>query len=443
MKKIIMILCVLLAVSMLLSSCNEKGNQTDTVESTQEQTEAETTRMALSGELLYIVAGDAMCGIVRAKNMSNDAINACSEMYFAIKAKTGVEIPFIDDSRKLDNGINEILIGNTSREESKKALAALGDNHWNITVINGKLCIVAVNDVILVEAVEKFTKDYVNAESDNSTTGILAVQKEISVKGVSEENSHSIYIAKGAELTVDIIPQPKLNVSTFSKGGYKLHSVQGGCTDGKHIYQIFITQDDARGVIVKSDIETQQIVKISDPIALGHANGATYNSDNDTIVVADHKNEERTTHLHILDAQTLTLQKTVIKDFFAYQIAYNEKTHGYIASSGAWVYILDGNFNVLQKSSGALTDGYYGQGSCTDGTYYYRLEYYINPDNRKDIRNNLRILDANTREEITLVELPITKETEFISIHDGYFYLVCNNNDWNGSNVFTFTLRSV
>lgn len=138
MKKRLSVICIAFALIIILGACNEVS--VESVE-TAKQTQAATDALVLSEDMLYIVAGDAArYGIVRAAKMSNDTITECTDMFAAIKRKTGVEIPFIDDSRKLKDGVEEILIGNTTRKGSETAREALGDNHWSISIQNRKLC---------------------------------------------------------------------------------------------------------------------------------------------------------------------------------------------------------------------------------------------------------------------------------------------------------------
>lgn len=79
-----------------------------------------------------------------------------------------------DKKVKADKDNYEILIGNTNRAESKKALKALKDNRvqniedWMIKTIGNKICIVSVSDDNLANAIRYFTENCCTKLSDFS-----------------------------------------------------------------------------------------------------------------------------------------------------------------------------------------------------------------------------------------------------------------------------------
>ena len=438
MKKRLSVICIAFALIMVLGACNEGGIEPA---ETEKQTQAATDALVLSDDMLYIVAGEsARYGIVRAAEMSNDTIAECTDMFTAIKKKTGVEIPFIDDSRKLKDGVEEILIGDTTRKESETARKALGDDHWSRSVQNGKLCIVAVSDSALVQAVRLFTDMYVNAESEYSASGILAVSRDISVKNRLTENLQSLYVCDGASLTVDAVTKFKFNVSSFTQNSATLKWVQGGCTDGRHLYEFMISTDSTNCVIVKFDLESGELVKKSSVLNLGHANDAAYNPNNNTIAVADCMSPDYN-KVYVLDADTLTVTDIIeLEKNSAPQLTYNKVTRQYVTANNSKMYFWDEDFNLLRTCTVGLGEDYHTQGIVCDGTYFYRLEYWQNPNNAKDIKNNLRIIRASDGKEMTIVDIGIAREAEFIMIYEDMFYIGCNNSSWSGSEVYAFKL---
>ena len=440
MKRITVLICLILSAVILLNACNDAN--TDEKEETRETArKAQTTEVELSEDMLYIIAGaKARYGIVRANKMSTAGTNACSSLYVAIQTKTGIALQFVDDSRSLDEGVKEILLGNTNREESKKAIAEMGDSHWNIGIYNEKICIVAANDGLLSQAITAFINEYVNVKSEFSSKETIAIPKETSKKEKLTENLHSLNIFEGAKLEVEAQTKFNFNVNKFTQNSATLTWVQGGCSDGEYLYQFMISKDSESCVIVKSHIETQREVKRSEIQNLGHANDAAYNPYTNTLIVADcmapYYNK-----VHILDASTLKLTKTVeLQEYSAAQLSYDKETRQYITANNSTIYYWDEDFNLIKTCPAKLSIDYHTQGIVSDGTYIYRLEYWQNPDNAKDIKNNLRIIRISDGKQIDLVNLSIAREVECITIHDGMFYICCNNSTWSGSEVYAFNL---
>ena len=56
---------------------------------------------------------------------------------------------------------HEILVGNTSRPETAKAMEGLGEYSWIITVVDDKLVIAGGNEIATSEAMKIFTDNYV------------------------------------------------------------------------------------------------------------------------------------------------------------------------------------------------------------------------------------------------------------------------------------------
>lgn len=439
MKRLLSVICVFMALVTLLCSCKEKDEAVKT--DTKEATEVDTEELILSDDMLYIVAGaKARYGIVRATNMSSATFDVLTDMHSDISERTGVKIQFIDDKRTLKDGIEEILVGNTSRKESETAMAQLGDDHWSVSVQNGKLCIVGLNDVALAKAINAFSEAYVNVESENSASGLLAVPKGISLKGKLTEDIHALYVGDGVKLEVDAVTKFKFNVLSFTQDSANLKWVQGGCTDGQYLYQFMISTDSTSCVIVKFDIESGALVKKSSVLNLGHANDAAYNQNDNTIVIADCMSPDYN-KVYILDADTLTITDIVeLEKNSAPQLTYNQATCQYITANNSKIYFWDEDFNLLRTCAVGLGNDYHTQGMVCDGTYIYRLEYWQNPNNTKEIKNNLRIIRASDGKEMTIVDIGIAREAEFIIIYEDMFYVGCNNSTWSGSEVYAFKL---
>lgn len=85
----------------------------------------------------------------------------------AIKENFGVTLTYIKDTALEEfNSDYEILIGETNREETAKAIKLLDDNRLNnnndfiVAVINNKICIYSKNDSVLYTAAEWFVNNF-------------------------------------------------------------------------------------------------------------------------------------------------------------------------------------------------------------------------------------------------------------------------------------------
>ena len=234
---------------------------------------------------------------------------------------------------------------------------------------------------------------------------------------------------------------------------------QGGCTDGTYLYQFMISTDSTKCVIVKIDLATETVVGYSAELDLGHANDAAYNPYDDTIAVADcyysyYLDDDGVTKIYtdyyntvyILDAQTLTLEKTVIVDT-GYKtapisaITYDVETRQYITSNETQLYFWNEDFSEYVNVSSRITDGYATQGIDCDGEYIYRLAYRQDSET-KAITNHLVINDMSGN-KVADIDLGISVETENIIQYNGKFYVTCNNSSWNGSEVYSLTLTNI
>ena len=103
---------------------------------------------------------------------------------------------------------------------------------------------------------------------------------------------------------------------------------QGGYTDGKYHYQLFIQKDNASNEennivhLVKYDMEKGLMMKVSAFLPLNHANDMTYNSKLGVFVVV-HNNPHRS-WVSYVDPRTLTVTETIDIGMDIYCIGYNE-----------------------------------------------------------------------------------------------------------------------
>ncbi len=165
--KLTKILCMLLALLMLLASvsCNNQPpigeGPTDGPGTTPDEQDKDSLSIIKDGVSEYM--------LIRGDTAKPDVRTAFSTLYEAIHAKTGVKLKM--DTDWAEKGEKEILIGNTNREESSKALQDLKDmqilgelvgDGFMIRVKGKKLIVIGTNDEATVHGVEYLIKYYLS-----------------------------------------------------------------------------------------------------------------------------------------------------------------------------------------------------------------------------------------------------------------------------------------
>ncbi len=166
MKKITRLLMLLLGITLILSSCT--GGEAEVT--TELPDSGEATEAPEVGNITFIADGATEYKMIRSENASDALTDAFIKLRGAIKDTYGVQITLGDDFEKpgTDPATRhpyEIVVGNTNREESAKALEGLSYNDSVITVIGTRLVITGGNDDAVVRAVDTFIEKYVKGES--------------------------------------------------------------------------------------------------------------------------------------------------------------------------------------------------------------------------------------------------------------------------------------
>jgi len=205
---------------------------------------------------------------------------------------------------------------------------------------------------------------------------------------------------------------------------------QGGYTDGKYVWQVFIQKDTAsneaanKDIIVKYDLTTGKTVKISKVLDLNHGNDITMTPDGLLAVV--HNNPNRYT-VSIIDPDELTLVKKVQLPKMIYCMAYCEAREKYVVGvSGGqnFCYLAStmqkgSNKDLLDKTATNLTTGYTTQGCTCDANFIYFVLYN---------KSVITVYDWDGK-FVTLIELDVGKlEPENISVVGNSIYVTCANN---------------
>ncbi len=147
--------------------------------------------------------------------------------------------------------------------------------------------------------------------------------------------------------------------------------LQGGCTDGTYAYYIMQDQKINSGncLIVKMDVNTWEILQVSDPLPLDHGNGITYVPSKNQFLVSNCDPDP--TLVTWVDAETLKVVSTVKLPYSTYSLAYNASRNTYAAYGLSKVMLMvDDKLNVT-KSYNGLASSYTTQGYDVDDDYVY------------------------------------------------------------------------
>lgn len=251
----------------------------------------------------------------------------------------------------------------------------------------------------------------------------------------------------GKRLTTRPILEEKLTIMDLAVEGVKLPWVQGGCTDGKHLYEFMISPDSLHCMIVKYDLATQEVIGYSSDLNLGHANDGAYNPHNNTLAIVHCCDLLAPTSnlVYIVDADTLQLLKTIeLPRMDILEITYDPNGCRYITTSETEMVYWSEDFTLLDVKPVQTTHGWPTQGIECDGKYVYRLEFYLEKDENEnilDMRNNIHIHDIATGQELALVPVNNFRESENLFIWNGKFYMSCNSLNWQGCEVYCFTIE--
>lgn len=438
MKRFVSILSILLAVVMIFCSCD--GSKVDNVDVN------DTSDTAKEENVIELIAGgEAKYGLVRAVSMNDEAVKACGALYNEITKITGVSLQFVSDDSALDDGIKEILIGNTDRKESAEVAETLEIGEYAITVVGDKIVIVSNEDETLATAINAFMNQCLNRASK----GKWVVDEDLSIKDTDSIMAQKIanrYIPKGTKLVAKttLLNDFSLQhmISTGVKGnGYV--SVQGGCIAKGYLFTFLImTNTHDRAWVVKTNMKnpddwTVKELGTDTPAGeinrFGHCCDAVYLPDRDLILVAS-----GWPHSILIDPDTLEEVGYIGTERAYGGVAYDkilkQVYFSYLTDSTDTtpeLYCYDSEADKIKVMEYEYSIGYKGQGITCDGMYLYILECKMNNKG-----NNLRVYDINTGELEHIIDLGIEYETENIDYYDGAFYVSCNNDKWNGSLVF-------
>ena len=225
-----------------------------------------------------------------------------------------------------------------------------------------------------------------------------------------------------------LIPSKCEELFTISTPAIDVDLVQGGCTDGKYVYQLFYGADltdeqfNNKCVVVKCDLKTGKVVATSEAMQLNHANDVTYNSKLGYLVVCH--NAPLSNMISYIDAETLELVDTFATENYMFSLDYNATRDQYVVG-----LIATKTFQILDADFKPVTDVFQptkayrssvNQGGACDDNYIYFIYYKTNVINVYDWDGNF----------LTSIELESKiqssdYEVESLTSMNGEMYIFC------------------
>ena len=450
MKKIISILLItiilLASASCTVDNGNTPGSESNTDEVTTGATDETTTEAKTEtpepddpvSEKGYILIneGESVFDIVRPENRKTCAalISSGAKLYSALETLSGgkpiIRDDFLEEGQTKDG--YEILIGDTNREETVAEKAKLAVSQFAIVFTEKKIVIVGSDETLSATGVLYFIENYLIKENVESGEGKLILKKTDNYH--SDPDDYTFRALLKQNQSISSTSEYKFTVSKINL----IKTSQGGGTDGKYFYQALIQKDTQSNEknnivrIVKTDLATGKVVKISEDLDLNHANDITYNSKIGKLVVA-HNNPYRD-RVSFVDPDTLEVTETRSIGMKIYCIAYNATYDRYVVglSGGQTFTILDSDFKKTMTtpfSPTSLTTGYITQGMECDDQFIYFVLY----------KNNVITVYDWSGNFVSLVKLDITGiEPENIFIYKDELYVGCGASA--GTKVYKITL---
>lgn len=209
---------------------------------------------------------------------------------------------------------------------------------------------------------------------------------------------------------------PVFDIFLNAESKYRLQ----GCAVGKgFLYYSMTEQDNSNSYIYKVSLSNGELVSSSTD-KYGHAGDMTFNPNTNEIITLTA--ETSYTDLFILDADTLSLKKTIRINTEGWRlaaIAYNPYTKGYVAEfakNNTWseykFAFTDSNFAVLSEFD-SIKLGYTLQSIECDGKYIYAMYAYP----------NIVIVYSINGAYVGYIKIPFATESECIAKQNDILFI--------------------
>lgn len=270
-KKFSCFICLLLSVLMLLpmfASCNPSGNEEGTTAGDQQTTENPTgDETHKDGEGAGETPADSgltvkmlsQMKIVYAHGSPETITKKADELKALIQSTYGVELVVSSDYLREGSAIycelpNEILIGETARDEDDVYYSSLGYEDYGYTIADGKIIIGGGNESATVKAVNEFAYDIVLQKKGGDQMFFCSdykmeykhnyVASEIKLNGATIKDFQIVYPADGVLYEKQLATYLASNLQYLT--GYRVPVVSDE-TDYADGYEILVGKTNRNG----------------------------------------------------------------------------------------------------------------------------------------------------------------------------------------------------
>ena len=374
--KIFKIIVCLMALSLCMMGCvGGEDTPSDTTPPAPETTPvAEETTPAPAVNVDIAVGGNTEYKLIRSDRANEGEVRLYAAFFNQLKDKTGAKFGIAEcfDRETFDPQAKEILLGNTNRTESAaliQKLTAAGGSRYGIVMSGNKLVIAGTGiyqsflalDHLLTQLLDgadlSLPADFEYISEDNGQSSFDVDTLITMNKGISFVNIGKL---------INKIPAKKPGFSVM----------QGGGTDGKYAYVGLINKSMSpeHALIYKYDLETMELVKVSEPLPTCHTNDITYDAKNHRLVISRCTADDGWVGLSFVNPDTLELIESKMTGVGNRAVDYIADKDQYVLASNWTLTITDAEFKPI--SSFTCNDPQYtSQGCYTDGKYIYDVRY--------------------------------------------------------------------
>ncbi len=306
-----------------------------------------------------------------------------------------------------EQNTKEIIIGKTSRQETKSVLSGM-THGFKIAFVGEKLVIAGTDDNWTAVALYEFEKKVLKS-SKYMNNGSLTIPEDLNL---SESYDDPQMIARLLNHGyTDFTFNTEKVMSCPGEGNVKV--AQGAASDGNHVYFVLRNSGDTEAMVFKYDMFGKQVAK-SAVFNGGHCNDMTLNTRTSTLYVAHGSAAPKV--LTPLAGSNLSIGTDISISVGTGAITYNATRNSYAISQGGKNLILcDADFNKVQGYTRTDDNEYTPQGMGSDDHYVY-----FPMSSSKD--NILVVYDWNGKHVATLkVDLALESESMFYA--GGNYYV--------------------
>lgn len=362
-------IAVTAALCLLLSACNADGNAVQSTEP--DVTTTQVTSVETAVPVNVVVDGKSEFSILRSIEISGAEQNLYLNFQLEMNERTGCRFKYLEcyEGQNTSESAKEILLGDTPRVESAELMKLINDaggDRFGIIVRGNKIAIAGSGIYQAYCGLDYFMQEFIEVSEGgvNMTLedGYTYISDVITNKSFGLDELLASEKGFSAAMAETVVNVPCTQ-------GY--NNMQGGGTDGKHAYAGMIAQNATpeMGRIHKFDLETGELLKVSEPLPTNHTNDMTYDSKNGRLVVVSGA------ELSFVDPDTMECTGTVASPIgYARAIEYLPSADEYILVSGQTFARLNGAFELISSFVGSDAI-YVSQGICCDEKYIYDVRY--------------------------------------------------------------------